>query len=291
MSFLKAVAQRSLVEHLKDNPCRGLVVGLGPDGSQRQISWIMGRSSSSQNRTYLVHNEIMEAKVADLSQITDSWLIPLIEYTAMRSYNGVHMVTNGNQTDTAIDSVIACKLGTGVSLAVRNGLKTRYCEPDPPIFTSRINGYQNSKTAGIATLSILCAEPSAKAHWISTADAAAKEGVKKENYPGNINAYFDEIDKRAQLDRNRFPTFDEEFCFALSPGEGLMLTTYMPGSKTLPPFIGGPILAPLTGSLEESMQYFWDTLEPEWRVGVGGREITKSTIRYAAPINKHVQKK
>jgi hypothetical protein len=42
MATLKEIAERNVREHLRDNPCRGIVLGLNPAGVQTQISWIMG---------------------------------------------------------------------------------------------------------------------------------------------------------------------------------------------------------------------------------------------------------
>ena len=286
MSTLKEIAEKNVQEQLKDNPCRGLVIGLSAEGVQTQLSWIMGRSPPSQNRSYLINGDAMMAKVADPSKVP-SWLIPLIEYNAMNSYNDVHIVSNGSQTDDAIEGIIDC--GKSFSLPVPEEvfkrLETRYCEPDPTIFTSRITGYQDLRFIKQAVLSLLRAEPEAKAHWIKIAESTAAEGIKKENFP-DMSSYFDEIDKRAGLDRNKFPTIRDKFKLNVEPGLGYMLTTYMPGSKQLPPFQGEPLLVPLTGNLEQSMQYFWTALEPEWRVSVGGREMKKEGVRYATPISK-----
>lgn len=286
MPTLKEIAEKNVREQLRDNPCRGLVVGLSEAGVQTQISWIMGRSPPSQNRSYIINGDAMMAKVADPSKVA-SWLIPLIEYKAMNSYNDVHIVSNGNQTDDVIEGVRDC--GKLASLPLPEmafkRLDKRYCEPDPTIFTSRITGYQDSRFTTTVALSILTAESDAKAHWIKTAELAANEGIKKENF-SDINLYFDEIDKRAGLDRNKFPTVRKPFKLAVEPGFGYMLTTYMPGSKELPPFKGDPLLVPISEKLEESMQYFWNALEPAFRVGVGGREMRKDKIVYGKPISK-----
>ena len=64
----------------------------------------------------------------------------------------------------------------------------------------------------------------------------------------------------------------------------------MPGSKELPSFQGEPLLVPMKGKLEEVMQGFWCSLEPNFRVAVGGKEISAEGARYATPINKFAKK-
>lgn len=287
MAVLNETVQRKMQEHLKDNPCRGIVLGLGTNGTQMQISWIMGRSPPSQNRTYSVHDDLMEAKVQDTSQVA-GWLIPLIEYHAMRSYDGIHIVSNGNQTDTAIEGVKAAVHSTSLPMPEHffKALESRYCEPDPTIFTARISGYQDFRFQDRLAISVISADPEAKAHWVEVEKIANAGGIKKADFK-DVNEYFDIIDRIAGINRNSFPSLRKRYNLDLNPSLGYMVTTYMPGSKELPPFTGEPLLVPIRSTLEESMQNFWDSLEPAWRVAVGGREITRDdSVRYAKPISK-----
>jgi hypothetical protein len=265
MSTLREIAERNLQEHLRDNPCRGIVLGLGEAGQQMQVSWIMGRSPNSQNRVYTVQEELglMKTEAADPSKVKDP---SLIIYNVMRSYSPVHIASNGDQTDTAIEAARSCDMNISYFF---KALNSRFCEPDAPNFTPRITGYQGTRWLDLVALSVLKAEPFHRAEWIER-EAQIKSGASVTH----------------RYDRNQFPTVHDQFIRTVSPGFGYMLTTYMPGSKELPSFQGEPLLVPMRGTLEDAMQTFWNALEPEWRVSVGGREIMPDAVRYAAPINR-----
>ena len=273
MATLKEIAEKNVREHLRDNPCRGLVLGLGENGSQMQVSWIMGRSENSQNRVYTVQNGILKTEAADPSKVKDP---RLIIYNVMRStVSGLHVVSNGDQTDTVCSANSEFANSNSLYLeSVRaqffRALAKRYCEPDAPNFTPRITGYHDSRQIDVVGLSVLKAEPFARNRWIET-EAKIKAGDASA-----VHKY----------SKNEFPTIGDEFMRAVEPGFGYMLTTYMPGSKELPSFQGEPLLVPMRGTLEESMQTFWDALEPSFRVAVGGREINPDSVRYAQPINR-----
>lgn len=262
MTTLNEIAQKNLREHLKDNPCRGIVVGLGENGKQMQVSWIMGRSENSQNRVYVVQDRILKTEAADPSKVKDP---SLIIYNVMRSMQDIYVVSNGDQTD------IVCN---AINLGFFRALEKRYCEPDAPNFTPRITGCQDLRQKYIVGVSLLKAEPFAKAQWIET----------EEKIKGG------DITRVHKYNKQEFPTIHDEFRRAVEPGFGYMLTTYMPGSKELPSFQGEPLLVPIRGSLEDSMQAFWSALEPDFRVAVGGREISSSGVRYAEPINRFSKK-
>lgn len=281
MATLKQTAKDNLKRHLVDNPCRGIALGLSETGAQMQISWIMGRSENSQNRVYVVKDGIMKTEAFDPSKVRDP---SLIIYNVMRSIDRVHVASNGDQTDTVCDSLYHLATswglhGQGVMNQFFSSLGKRYCEPDAPNFTPRITGYQDSTDLFSVGLSVLRAEPFARESWIETeAEIKAGNAVQVHSY-----------------DKNSFPTIRNEFTRVVAPGFGYMITTYMPGSKELPSFQGEPILVPMHGNLEDSledvMQGFWSLLEPSFRVAVGGREITPAGVRYAAPINRFPEKK
>jgi IMP cyclohydrolase len=275
MPTLNEIAERNLKQHLVDNPCRGLVVGLSEAGVQTQISWIMGRSENSQNRVYTIDNSdlyqpaTLKTEAADPTKVKDP---SLIIYNVMRSFNHAHVVSNGDQTDTVIRMAeeIIMDAGKPSMREFFRVLLSRHCEPDAPNFTPRITGFQDRKYANVVGLSVLKAEPFARAKWIET-EARIKAGEQS-----LVHMY----------NKQEFPTIRDEFVREVRPGFGYMLTTYMPGSKELPSFQGEPLLVPLRGSLEDAMQTFWQALEPSFRVAVGGREITKKDARYAEPINR-----
>jgi IMP cyclohydrolase len=121
------------VKWLKNNPYpgRGIVMGLGPGGERVQIYWLMGRSENSKNRIFVQNQDgSVSTKAFDEKKLTDS---SLIIYNPLRIANGVHIISNGDQTDT-----IAEFLAKGKS--VEEALKTRTYEPDAPNYTPRISG-------------------------------------------------------------------------------------------------------------------------------------------------------
>jgi len=112
-------------------PGRGIVIGQTPDGSKMvQIYWIMGRSENSRNRVFVQEGDVVRTTPFDASKVEDP---SLIIYNCARVLDRIHIVTNGDQTDTLYE-------------ALRNGetfedaLNTREFEPDAPNYTPRISG-------------------------------------------------------------------------------------------------------------------------------------------------------
>lgn len=92
-------------------PGRGIIVGLDEQGKHwRQLSFIEGRSEGSQNRIYRLADPMFGIKPDTAVQTDysdpakDQGDPEKVIYTAMLSYNGWHVVSNGRQTNTiAID--------------------------------------------------------------------------------------------------------------------------------------------------------------------------------------------
>lgn len=294
---------------LTDNPCRGIVAGRNDTGHVVQISWIMGRSNNSKNRVYVVDDlkshegSILKTHPADTSKVEDS---SLIIYNVMRSYCGrYHIISNGDQTDTIYENIkhLMLKHPTtpiDATNAFYSPLMHRHCESDAeiPIFTPRISMYQDSKRynphykyGSSVNISVLRAEITAKELWIKTIqdcglkkDDFRKEGMKDSQITNEYNAV---IGKQCGLDHQRFPTVREFYELPIVDGTGYLVTTYAPGSKKLDSFNRKPLPVPLIGGLEEIMDGFWNFLEPEWRVALGGKEVDKKdNVRYATPINR-----
>ena len=125
-------------DRLKNNayPGRGIITGMSPDSRKLvQVYWIMGRSENSRNRIFETDNGFIRTKAYDESKMTDP---SLIIYYPMKHYNGRHIVTNGDQTDTIFE---ALKMGG----SFEDALNTRCYEPDGPNFTPRISGILGSK--------------------------------------------------------------------------------------------------------------------------------------------------
>jgi IMP cyclohydrolase len=111
-------------------PGRGIVAGLDEAGTHLiQIYWIMGRSPNSRNRVF----EADEARgwlytvAADEAKLTDP---SLVIYNAMRRKGDDHVVSNGHQTDTVVESQ--------APLDLQGMLSKHVYEPDDPNFTPRI---------------------------------------------------------------------------------------------------------------------------------------------------------
>ena len=140
----------SLSEKLSTNayPGRGIVLGISPDGENAVAAYfIMGRSVNSRNRIFVLEDSgFLKTQAFDESKCSDPHLI--IYYPA-RHLPGVHIITNGDQTDTIYE-------GLQNGLSFESSLATREYEDDAPNFTPRISGIvcKNSKEA-LYKLSIL----------------------------------------------------------------------------------------------------------------------------------------
>lgn len=111
-------------------PGRGIVVGMTPDlRNLVQVYWIMGRSENSRNRVFVREGDEVKTRAFIESKMTDP---SLIIYYPVRTVNNVHIVTNGDQTDT-----IARYISEGKSF--EEALLTRQYEPDAPNYTPRIS--------------------------------------------------------------------------------------------------------------------------------------------------------
>jgi IMP cyclohydrolase len=127
------VSQANFKHHIRQNsyPGRGLVIGRSSvEDAWLQIYWIMGRSQHSRNRRFVVEGSSMRTEPVDVSLVKDP---SLIIYNAMLELPGIYLVTNGDQTDTIVETLQA--RGT-----FDDALGTREREPDPPNYTPRISG-------------------------------------------------------------------------------------------------------------------------------------------------------
>lgn len=138
--------KQSLQELLKNNayPGRGIVLGNSQDGKYAiAIYFIMGRSVNSRNRIFVEEVDGISTKAFDESKVVDP---SLIIYHPVRELEQQLIVTNGDQTDTIKEGLLAGKCFTG-------SLKSREFEPDAPNYTPRISGLLNFD--GTYELSIL----------------------------------------------------------------------------------------------------------------------------------------
>lgn len=265
-------------KHFVDNPHRGLAIGMLDEGSLIQLSWIMGRSDNSQNRIYVARDDVVRTEAFDASKMQDP---SLIIYNAMRSPSRlVHVVSNGDQTDTIADAQPGMH-GNETGSSFYSALQSRHCEPDAPILTARISGIVESG-ADQAYFSVLKADPSAREHWRNSSAGVDRDVFRYQK------DFLDAVDKLAGLNRHEFPTQRQTFEMPLRPGYGFCIQTYNSGSRELPPFSGEPFEIPFVGSASEVAGSLWGTLEPAWRVSLAAKVLPRQG-GYEAPLllNKH----
>ena len=124
---------KTMAEAVSGNtyPGRGIVLGVTPDGKHAVAAYfIMGRSVNSRNRVFIQEPDGIRTEAHDPSKMTDP---SLIIYHPVRQVGDSLVVTNGDQTDTVRDGLLA-----GQTFA--QALHTREFEPDGPNYTPRISG-------------------------------------------------------------------------------------------------------------------------------------------------------
>ena len=124
----------SLKQELEQNayPGRGIVIGRSANGKYAVAAYfIMGRSENSRNRIFVRDGQGIRTEAFDPSKMKDP---SLIIYAPVRMTDKYTMiVTNGDQTDTVYDGLLAGK-------TFEESLRTREYEPDGPNYTPRISG-------------------------------------------------------------------------------------------------------------------------------------------------------
>ena len=136
-----------LNEYLSQRPYpgRGIVLGRSEDSKYAVIAYfIMGRSENSRNRVFEETEDGIRTRAFDESKMTDPSLI--IYHPVRVMDNGITIVTNGDQTDTIRDNILAGHF-------YRHALNTREFEPHGPNYTPLISGIV--KPNGSYDLSIL----------------------------------------------------------------------------------------------------------------------------------------
>ena len=123
---------------------RGIIIGKSCDGKKAITAYfIMGRSENSRNRVFVHEGDAMRTKAFDESKMTDP---SLIIYHPVRTVGNTTIVTNGDQTDTIRDGLLAGEV-------FAQSLRKRTFEPDAPNYTPRISGILHGN--GSYALSIL----------------------------------------------------------------------------------------------------------------------------------------
>ena len=125
-------------------PGRGIMLGRSADNKKAVIAYfIMGRSVNSRNRVFETTEDGIRTKAFDESKMTDP---SLIIYHPVRTVGDTTIVTNGDQTDTIRDGLLAGEV-------FAQSLRKRTFEPDAPNYTPRISGILHGN--GSYALSIL----------------------------------------------------------------------------------------------------------------------------------------
>lgn len=130
---VSSIANTTLENHVAANPYpgRGLVIGKSATGtSWFQVYWIMGRSPNSRNRQFALEGVTLRTEPFDPSKVEDP---SLIIYEAMLELPKKFLVSNGDQTRTLNDGLVA-------GMSMRKALSVREREPDAPNYTPRITG-------------------------------------------------------------------------------------------------------------------------------------------------------
>ena len=138
----------SIEKELQSNsyPGRGIIIGKSADGSKAVTAYfIMGRSENSRNRVFVEEGEGIRTQAFDPSKMVDP---SLIIYAPVRVLGDTTIVTNGDQTDTVYDQMLAGK-------TFEESLRIREFEPDAPNYTPRISGIIERKDGYQYALSIL----------------------------------------------------------------------------------------------------------------------------------------
>ena len=116
-------------------PGRGIVVGKSEDGKYGVVAyWTMGRSAGSRNRVFVEEGEVIKTQAFDPTLIAGD--PSLIIYNAVKVLGSNTIVTNGDQTDTIYDGMMA-----GETFA--ESLRNRKYEHDAPNYTPRISSLMN----------------------------------------------------------------------------------------------------------------------------------------------------
>ena len=116
-------------------PGRGIVVGKSEDGKYGVVAyWTMGRSAGSRNRVFVGEGEGIKTQAIDRTLIAGD--PSLIIYNAVKVLGSNTIVTNGDQTDTIYDGMMA-----GETFA--ESLRNRKYEHDAPNYTPRISSLMN----------------------------------------------------------------------------------------------------------------------------------------------------
>ena len=133
-------------------PGRGILIGKSADATRAFLAYfIMGRSVNSRNRVFVEEPDGIRTEAFDPSKMEDP---SLIIYHPVRVIDDKTIVTNGDQTDTIRDDILA-------GGDFHRACTTRTFEPDAPNFTPRISAMVEHKDGDFRLeMSVLrCCDP------------------------------------------------------------------------------------------------------------------------------------
>ena len=133
-------------------PGRGILIGKSADATRAFLAYfIMGRSVNSRNRVFVEEPDGIRTEAFDPSRMEDP---SLIIYHPVRVIGDKTIVTNGDQTDTIRDDILA-------GGDFHRACTTRTFEPDAPNFTPRISAMVERKDGDFRLeMSVLrCCDP------------------------------------------------------------------------------------------------------------------------------------
>lgn len=198
--------------HNNPYPGRGIILGRSADGESAIAAYfIMGRSENSRNRIFVPTEDGIRTEAADPARMTDP---SLIIYHPVRKVGKGLIVTNGDQTDTIRDYILA-----GRTFA--EALKSRTFEPDGPNWTPRISGLLSPD--GSFQLSILKSadgDPACCCRYFYHYDAPLPgEGRFLHTYRGDGNPLpsFEGEPERVALDAETPEALSDQIWEALNP--------------------------------------------------------------------------
>jgi len=233
---------KDLLNHLIDNPCRGIIAGRDLFGNGVQIFLVMGRSEKGKNRKCIIENEsAIATRASDAAAYDES-----LTFTVMTQTSNSHIVSNWNQTSGIYQRL---KKNDGKTPEkFFDALGDYSYALDAPVFTPRISACHDVSNLGKIYLSLI------------------KKGAGKQG--SSLTERFN-------------------YSFGVDCGSGYCITTYMPGSETLPSFSRDPILINIDKPLDALIKSLWESLDDRWRVSIVGKSIYRdNSFRYLKPINK-----
>lgn len=230
------------LEILAENyyPGRFLAVGFCPNGDAAQLYAIGGRSEGSKNRVLVEEDNIVSTEVFDPNKSVGDPTLTI--YDAMRRYRDVHVVSNGDQTSTAIQYMRCGK-------TFFEAMESRDYEPDSPNYTPRISGFidmhSNEESKPVMGISVI--------RKVAVSDLAIRN---------TFSETAESPEEKLQLEN----------------GLGYAVHTYLGDGKPLPSYDEAPFTIPIQRDAKENAEMLWENLNPETRVAVVAKTISAATL-------------